>query len=276
MENFLEYLNNTYMSENTIKTYYSTARYFIESFNTKDLMKITRSDILIYKKHLEQKGYKGKTISTYLEGLRVYFKYLFYFEDIITPITNVRNNKPFIDAIPRMNFEPKLNYNLELTTHEVNRIRLKIQEHKDFRTLLIFELMIDTGLRIHEVLKIKRADILKKEIEIQGKGGKYRHIYPAGRIRTIAKEYLKTARAGEMLFTGYKNSPLSKSLINKILKEYAIQAKVSKDKAFPHNFRHFFTITEVKRGTPLNLLSLKLGIKDTKILAIYQARNLTN
>jgi len=276
MERFLEYLITHYMSDNTINTYYRTAKYFLQSYNKKDINKITKNDIKNYYLHLENKGLKGKSISVYFEGLRSYIKYLYYFEDIITPITKIRNGKAYADDIPRMKFEPKLNNTLELSTHEVNRLKLKIEEEKDWRTLLIVELMSSTGLRIHEVLGIRTRQILEKEIEVKGKGGKYRHIYPTGRVRTLARNHIKENKVNtEFLFKGNLDKTLAKCTVNRILKIYAKKCKVDKEKVFPHNFRHFFTIQEIKRGTPLNELALKLGINDIKVLSIYQSRNLT-
>lgn len=268
---FENYLIETGKSRHTVAAYSIKAKYFLGWYGI-DLSSMRPLDIIDYRQHLEEEGYKAKTIALYLEGLRAYLKYRHNHGDII-PIVEVRaNGKPYVPTIPRMKIKPKPIYHLELTQTELNKMLKATLEEDDIQARLLMVLLATTGLRVSEALSLTRKEILQKEIEIKGKGNVYRYIYPVPEARRLARLYIKRCEESKWLFPGYKGGHLKRGSAQAIIKKYGKLARVNKDKCFPHNFRHLFTINEIKEGTPLNQLADKLGIKSFEVLKIYQRR----
>lgn len=269
--NFESYLIEAGKSRHTVAAYSIKAKYFL-GWHGIDLSSIRSVDIIDYRQHLEKEGYKAKTIALYLEGLRAYLKYRHIQGDII-PIVEVKaNGKPYVPTIPRMKIKPKPIYHKELTQTELNKMLKATLEEEDTQARLLMVLLATTGLRISEALSLTRNDILKKEIEIKGKGDVYRYIYPVPEVRRLARIHIKKSKDSMWVFPGYKGGHLKRGTAQAIIKKYGHLANVKKDKCFPHNFRHLFTINEIKDGTPLNQLADKLGIKSFEVLKIYQRR----
>lgn len=57
--------------KNTLKRYKSYSKLFIDYFGeSKDIRKITKADILMLKKHIEEKGYSKKTVKHVVATLK--------------------------------------------------------------------------------------------------------------------------------------------------------------------------------------------------------------
>lgn len=108
----------------------------------------------------------------------------------------------------------------------------------------ILRVLIDTGVRVGELVQIQLddVDLVRGEIGIRGKGGRWRHV-PLGRKSVEAVDrYLRERRratvdAEPALWVGGRG-PLTESGVAQMLRRRGLQAKV--DNVRPHRFRHSF------------------------------------
>ena len=145
------------------------------------------------------------------------------------------------------------------------------------RDKAILEFLYATGVRISELIHIKRKNLLSEVelVRVMGKGRKER-IVPIGKeaIRS-AHRYLREVRpklAGErsedVLFLNRRGSPFSRMGLWKLLRKYVNQAGITK-RVSPHTIRHSFATHLLKGGADLRAVQEMLGHADISTTQIY-------
>lgn len=153
----------------------------------------------------------------------------------------------------------------------------RFTNQRDYLLLLI---LVDTGLRINEVMNLKECHINEKEIFVEnGKGKKDRIVHCSP---LVYKEFLKYKRVAKNLFEyneigaeDYVFLTKQGKKYNYILAERAIlkignQCQIRKSiRISPHNFRHYFAQKLVRNGTDLYTIQKLLGHASIKTTEIY-------
>jgi integrase/recombinase XerD len=145
------------------------------------------------------------------------------------------------------------------------------------RDRAILEFLYATGVRISELSKIKRKDLLSEVglVRVFGKGQKER-IIPIGEAAvkatsrylgevrpSLAKEYSE-----DVLFLNNRGRPFSRMGLWKILRRYVILAGIKK-KVSPHTIRHSFATHLLEGGADLRAVQEMLGHADISTTQIY-------
>lgn len=131
------------------------------------------------------------------------------------------------------------------------------------RDAAMWALMMDTGVRVDELVNLKLSSIKGRTICVEnGKGGKARQIGFGEHTATILTDYLTHYRTQETksdhLFLGLKGQPLTTDDATKRLKKWASRAGVAH--TAPHRFRATFATRFVEtHGEDLLRLQLLLG-----------------
>jgi integrase/recombinase XerD len=143
----------------------------------------------------------------------------------------------------------------------------------------VLELFYATGIRINELqrLTIYDADLSSGTLKIRkGKGSKTR-VVPLGRhAGRFLKEFISKVRpelsaadtTTRLLFLNKDAKPLSKQLISKMVKKYAMAAGIDKQ-VTAHTFRHTFATLLLKNGADLRAIQKMLGHADLKTTQVY-------
>ncbi len=165
---------------------------------------------------------------------------------------------------------------------EVSRIINDIKEetYSNVRDKLILIMLFDTGVRVSELCNIKNDDVARRHILIHGKGSKQRLVYISNVMRKYMRKYeeLKQERfrkkeqdeIEDYYFLDQSAVKLSRSRINKILKEHCINAGVRKEvRCSPHDCRHYFAQKQLRNGIDVYSLSRLMGHFDTQITSKY-------
>ena len=130
---------------------------------------------------------------------------------------------------------------------------------------LAFILAFYSGLRISEVVNLKKEDfdLPGKRINIRGgKGGKDRVVpLPKG----FPEAYLE--------FVPY---PFGKRYLQKAFKKAITEAKITKTGLTFHSLRHSFAVMCLNRGMPLNHVQILLGHENIATTSIYTRVNPTD
>lgn len=208
-----------------------------------------------------------KTQNYYLIALRVFLKYL----------TKKNISSLHADQIDLAKV-PQRSLNL-ITETELSRL-LAAPSGKDLKSLrdkAILELLFSTGLRVSELCSLNNdIDLKADELSIRGKGGKVRVIFLSEEAKGAIREYLKERKdMDEALFVQLsknnkedRENRLSRKAIERIVKEYATRAGISK-KVTPHVIRHCFATDLLSNGADIRSVQMMLGHSDISTTQIY-------
>ena len=213
-----------------------------------------------------------KTQNYYLIALRAFLKYLARQEVKTLPAERIELAKTAERSLDL------------ISSQELKRLLSapKGNELKDFRDRAILELLFSTGLRVSELCSLSRdIDLNSDELSIRGKGGKVRVVFLSDEAKAILKDYLaKRKDMDDSLFIKLaKNSPktmakkgetlgLTRRSVERIVKEYAVKAGISK-KVTPHIIRHCFATDLLSNGADLRSVQALLGHSNIGTTQIY-------
>lgn len=238
---FIKHLYRRNLSEGRIRKYLVV---FQEMKKLKiDLKRLSKEDIDKYYFYLREKGYKEWTIVTKWKCFKKICKFIRKNIDL----------SEWVIRIPKT--EPEI-----LTLEEIRAI---INNLKNLRDKLIVMLLYESGMRIRELLNLKKKDIIFDEygaiLRIQGKTGlRYIRI-----IKTVEllKIYINLINS-ERLFE------ITHRCVVKNIKEACKRAGIKK-RVYPHLFRHTRATHLAKYLTEPELKTYFGWSNDSKMPAIY-------
>ena len=168
-----------------------------------------------------------------------------------------------------------------ITSAELNRLLDAPNDEKNpekkARGKAILELLFSTGLRVSELCALKSdIDLSADEISIRGKGGKVRVVFLSDVAKKTVKDYLNVRKdMDDALFVKIsnekakgENEALTTRSIERIVKQYAIKAGISK-KVTPHVIRHCFATDLLSNGADLRSVQMLLGHANIATTQIY-------
>lgn len=268
ISDFLQYLRlECGLSGNTLAAYGADLHEFMQSSGVKFPVDINRSAISRHLRMLSESGCRPATMARKLAGLKRFFKYLEEFEGL-------KDNPMRSFSAPRIvRYHPDY-----LSAKEVECIIDASAKNKKtgVRDKSMIELLYGSGLRLSELIHLKRADIEFEAgfIRVTGKGNKQR-LVPLGRYARIALEsYLDSQdnnplrRESELIFLGRQGRPFSRTGIWKLVKRVVARAGLTK-RVTPHTFRHSFATHLLEGGADLRVVQEMLGHADITTTEIY-------
>ena len=144
-----------------------------------------------------------------------------------------------------------------------------------FRDYTMILFMLDTGVRVSELVGIKLVDIRLKDGEVlitEGKGGKQRRVFVSSKTKEMLRKYLRTRgeiTGNEHLFITSDNKPMKQRTVQERLTIYGKMAKLTGVRVSPHTFRHTFAKMYIMRGgDPFSLQAL-LGHSTLEMVRHY-------
>ena len=179
-----------------------------------------------------------RSVQTYIRHIKIFLKYCYYEGFISEPLHNniiiPKAEKPIIEI---------------LTEEEIICIFSCLSNsnsNQNIRNKSIISLMLDSGLRLSEVVSIKTKDINFNQgyITIMGKGRKGR-IVPIGlKVRKVLLSYIQKRRTADNLqddeyfFLSKQRKPITKDCISSLMSRLKYKSGVTRLHA--HLFRHTF------------------------------------
>lgn len=141
------------------------------------------------------------------------------------------------------------------------------------RDRLIFELLFSTGLRVSELSRLNRADVMSDELSIKGKGSKIRIVFISEDAHAWIKKYLSERKdTATPLFIRYtrqsEEQRLSMRSIQRIVTDYVKLSGIPV-KATAHTFRHSFATDLLSNGANLREVQEMLGHANISTTQIY-------
>jgi site-specific recombinase XerD len=146
-----------------------------------------------------------------------------------------------------------------------------IQVCDNMKHKLILAMLYAAGLRLGELLNLRKCDILtdKSIIFVRGgKGKKDRTTLLAEHLKPLLYQYMKDYRPNYWLFEGPNRAQYSASSVNKIIKTMSKKAHLQQNIS-AHMLRHSFATHLLEQGLDLRYIKQLLGHGSSKTTEIY-------
>jgi integrase/recombinase XerD len=257
--NFENYLKE--FKQEMIVVGYSNKTFEMYLLYVKDILKkinkkpeeITSRDLIGYLAQKKEEGCQNSTLSLIHAAMRYFFKEYLKM-NIIDDVKTPKKAK----SLPKV-----------LTKEEIKQL---FQTTKFGRNRLILKFMYGSGCRVGEVVSLKISDINFKEknaIIRAGKGNKDRFIILSKDWLIELKKYLKKKKIkSEFVFSKKNGKPISTDTIQRIVRESAKQAGITKE-VTPHSFRHSYATHLLESGTNIRYIQTLLGHTNLNTTQIY-------
>ena len=138
---------------------------------------------------------------------------------------------------------------------------------------MLFGLMLNSGLRISEALRLKASDVrlvdgTARSVRVIGKGDKERLVPLPGAFGAVFGFWLKDRNRGEAIFAKADGKPVSPqaagAYLRLMLKKAGIEKKIS-----PHKLRHTYATRLLNAGAELVDIKALLGHESIATTQIY-------
>ncbi|MBO5844113.1 MAG: tyrosine-type recombinase/integrase [Bacteroidales bacterium] len=225
-------------------------------------------------KHLEeflwQINLKNSSARRIISGIKAYFKFLV--------LTDRLDNNP-CELLETSRIEKLLP--VVLSHEEIQKMLSVIDKstYHGFRDSVIIEVLYACGLRISELLNLKKGDIYFKHeyIKVLGKGNKERLVPIGEKALQLLNLYIRNHRSKlkkidqkckDIVFLNRRGRKLTRQYVFLAIKTAAQQAEIKKN-IHPHILRHSFASALVKGGANLIVVKEMMGHASVVSTEIY-------
>lgn len=221
------------------------------------------SDCKAYYIYLSSRDISSLTVQTYIRALRAFLSWC-YLEGYIP------ENIPKKFRLPKAQ-KKKIDI---LTDSEVERL-FRCLSGRDFisiRNYCIVALMLDSGLRLNEVVTIRRDKIHIAEgyAIVNGKGNKERFVQLGLNSKRALLRYCSIVPNGEKetpLFVKDTLIPIKESTVKQLFRKLKEQSEIPR--LHPHLLRHTFATRYIERGGDIYSLQSILGHTSLEMVKKY-------
>lgn len=142
------------------------------------------------------------------------------------------------------------------------------------RNKLAIKIILFTGVRVNEVLRLRLKDISYENdlisLRIHAKGNKYRVVLlNVNSIKEHLEYFKQIASPDDYLFTNKQGKPLTQAYISRLIENVLMQAGIRKEKNGAHMLRHSFATLLYKKEKDLLLVQEALGHASLNTSRIY-------
>lgn len=230
----------------------------------KDVVDLKKNDIEQLILHLKEK-IKIVSINTRIRALSAFFNYLYRIKAVTpNPMKNIQQLRDRQRVIET------------LEDDEIIRLTNYMKKQRSFvgeRDLVIFLVMLDTGIRLSESVGIKVEDVRKNKLIIRNtKNLTERTVFPSKKVQVYLENYIKLRGdlPHDYLFINIDNNPLKPRSIQTRFEKY--KKEVGLEKQFsPHILRHTYAKRTILKGMDAFSLAALLGHSDLSVTKKYVA-----
>ena len=272
IDNFLLYLSSQKrFSEYTVISYKndlsSAAKYVLETYEIKDIRKVSFFHIRSYIVDLMKNGMSAKSVNRKISSLRSFYKYLI--------------KKSIVDKNPMLKvIAPKIPKRLPdyVSKTDIATLFDSISlgdTYGESRNYIVMLLLYNTGMRKSELIGLteESIDFAQQRVTVLGKGNKQRIIPVTNDLLSKIRKYIQIrnqsfeSRKSSLLLTDKGKIMYPKlvyNIVNRILVSMATNTKKS-----PHILRHTFATHMANNGAELNTIKELLGHASLAATQVY-------
>lgn len=238
----------------TVKAYKNCFRGFLNYYDAQPPSTRSRAQIDAYIVHLiKTKQITESHQNQILSAIKVFYTEVVHQEEKVRGL--IRPRRP--EKLPHV-----------LTEEEVVRL-LKCTTNLKHRTLLM--LIYSAGLRLHELIQLRLADVQPAQNRLYvygGKGKKDRCTLLSVTALKHLEEYVSMYKPIEWVFEGAQGGPYSPRSVQAIFTAAKEKSGIN-PYASVHTLRHSFATHLLEKGVDLRYIQELLGHESTKTTEIY-------
>ena len=259
---FEDYLKAKDKSINTISCYTRDTKAFIKWYEGRTdagIESVIELDLVEYKKHLQSSGEAVITINRKLASINSFIKYM-HQEGIINEAITVG----IIKDKDKKQFKG-------IEDKELWRLRNEIHRSGNQMHICIIEILLQTGIRVSELVNIKLNDMKiserKGSLQVIGKGNAKRTLPLNKDARKAIEKYLEVRQddGSEFLLIGQRGA-IKRNAVNLILNKYGERVQI---KITPHMARHTLGYHLVKKQIEITTIQQILGHESIVTTNLY-------
>jgi integrase/recombinase XerD len=275
VEAFLEMISaERGAARNTIEAYRRDLSDYLGYLSARQARPTTaqREQVVAYLASLEAQGLSASSSARRLSALRQFHKFLS--ADGIRPddptriVASPRTRRP----LPKVLSVAEVDTLLRAAEAEAAVEASPLKQAVALRLYVLLELIYATGMRVSELVALKRAAVMRDAtfLTIRGKGNKERVVPMNDRARDAVRHYLTTLEPGSWLFPANGEAGhLSRQVFSRELKGLAGRAGIASARVAPHVLRHAFASHLLAGGADLRVVQTLLGHADISTTQIY-------
>ena len=266
------------LARNSIEAYKRDLKNFIQFCSEHGLHRlesIELSHMLHYMTWLRTvKSLVGASVKRHRVSIRKFFQYLTDEASVLTVNPTALLEGPHSDVpLPTVITPEQVELLLSLPHQTLKGKGSKVSASKKsqyLRDAAMLELMYGTGIRVSELIELKKENWKEDFIEVIGKGNKQRIVPIHLKVKILIKEYWNTLEGVQTsyIFLTTHKKPMTRQNFWMIIKKYGKQAGIH-DKFSPHCLRHAFATHMLMKDVNLRHLQAMLGHSDIKTTEIY-------
>ncbi len=268
LESFLDYLRfEKRFSDHTVKAYQIDLSEFVifsEAKSINDFSVFKSSFIRSWIVELIEKGLKPKSVNRKLAALRSFYKWLrkvgIVESNPMSKVKGPKNEKRLPSFAKESELHPS---KLELVFDD---------DEKGQMDRLMFEVFYQTGIRLSELLNLKKTDISNRKLKVLGKRNKERIIPISDELNDLINKFYsiqsKKRKQSEYVFNLTNGQKLYPTFVYRRI-NYYLSLATSLDKKSPHILRHSFATHMLNRGAGIETLKDLLGHSNLSATQIY-------
>jgi len=273
---FLEYLEiEKNRSALTVRNYAFYLRRFLDWTGVSQPADITQEIVKKFRLRLNREEYRGKplkksTQNYHVIALRSWLKYLAK-QDVKTlapeKLELAKIGERSVEFLEGNDLERLLEAPLQVSNKNIIQTRDKA----------ILETLFATGLRVSELVGLKRDNINlnKDEFTVRGKGDKPRIVFLSNHAKYWIGQYLKLRQdVDPYLFVAHDRASqddlthLTSRSVQRLVEKYSRVAGITK-KVTPHTLRHSYATDLLQGGADIRSVQSMLGHSSITTTQIY-------
>jgi integrase/recombinase XerC len=265
-EKFLHYLlHEKRYSRHTIKSYETDLQQFMlfltDEFQVSSVKKVNFQLVRSWIATLLNNNISARSVNRKITTLKTYFRFLM--------------NEDVIKASPMQKIiGPKTPKKLAVFVEEIkmeelfNKVEFGEGDVAE-RDRLILELFYFTGIRLSELVNLKKSDVdfSNSTIRVLGKRNKERLI-PITSCIVHKIKTINNSNKSVFLFVSKKGTQISAKQVYRIVNKY-LGMVTSLDKKSPHILRHTFATHMLNNGADINAVKELLGHANLSATEVY-------
>jgi len=276
IDSFLEMMSaERGASENTISAYrrdlfdYAGFLGAVESRPSR----VNRSLIVTYFERLEEQGLSASSAARRLSALRQFHRFLCADGIREDDPTRIVASPKLQRGLPKVLSIEEVDNLLSTAEREVNTKEMNPAARvKAHRLFVLLELLYATGMRVSELVGLKRSAVMRDAsfLTIVGKGQRERVVPLNDSARDALMAWLENLASDGFLFPAEgKSGHLERQVFARELKGLAGRAGIAGARVSPHVLRHAFASHLLQGGANLRIVQTLLGHSDISTTQIY-------
>ncbi|SFV36981.1 integrase/recombinase XerD [Devosia crocina] len=236
------------------------------------LLDCPRETVTAYLDMLKNEGLSASSSARHLSAIRQFHKFLcadgLRGDDPTRIVASPKTRRP----LPKVLSVAEVDKLLSLAEAEANAEASPAKQEAARRLYCLLEMLYATGLRVSELVSLKRAAVMRDSsfITVTGKGQKERIVPMNDKARDAVRAWVATLEPGPWLFPAKGEiGHLARQVFGRDLKALAGRAGISSARVAPHVLRHAFASHLLAGGADLRVVQMLLGHSDISTTQIY-------